>query len=155
MAYSEVLAERVRAILSGRDVVEKKMMGGLTFLVDGRMVCGIFRDDLLARVGAEGHDEALARPHVRVMDFSGRVMRGFVVVEIAGLPTRRSLERWIDIGLAVANAAPTKRSPAKTSPAKTSSANAKREKAAGAKNAANAKNAVGAKRARQVPRRNG
>ncbi len=137
MAYSELLAARVRAVLSARDVVEKKMMGGLAFMVDGRMVCGIFGDELLARVGAEGHDEAITRPHVRVMDFAGREMRGFVVVNAAGLPTRRSLERWIDIGLAVASAAPTKKSPTKS----------KRAKKAVVKNAAGAKKAASAKRA--------
>jgi hypothetical protein len=73
MAYDEVLAERIRTALCGRDdVLEKKMFGGITFMVAGRIACGVVHDDLMVRVGPDGHDEAVAQPHVRPMDVTGK-----------------------------------------------------------------------------------
>ena len=98
MAYDEELADRIRAALSDRrDVVEKKMFGGLAFMVAGSMACGILGKDLMARVGPEGYERALARRHARVMDFTGRPMRGFVRVEAAGIKTRGALQKWVDM----------------------------------------------------------
>lgn len=106
MAYDETLAMRIRAALDDRDdvvdVVEKKMFGGLCFLVAGSMACGILGDELLARVGPDAYDAALARPHTRMMDFTGRPLRGFVVVAPSGLRTAAALRRWIDAGVAFA-----------------------------------------------------
>ncbi len=96
MPYSKALAERVRRTLASRaDVVEKQMFGGLAFMVAGSMACGILGDELLARVGREGHAEALGRPHTRVMAFTGRPMRGFVLVEPAGIRTAAALRKWV------------------------------------------------------------
>ena len=72
MSYDERLASRLRALLSKRrDVVEKKMFGGLCFMVNGKMCCGVVKDDLVVRVGPERHARALAAPHARPMDFTG------------------------------------------------------------------------------------
>ncbi len=105
MAYDEVLAERIRTALRGRDdVVEKKMFGGLTFMVAGRMACGVVHDDLMVRVGREGHDDAIAEPHVRPMDFTGKPMRGMAYVAPAGVATDDDLRRWVDRGVRAATA---------------------------------------------------
>lgn len=96
MAYSEELALRIRAALGDRDdVVEKKMFGGLAFMVAGSMAVGVMGDDLLARVGAEGHAAAMKRPHTRVMEFTGRPMQGFVIVDAAGVARAPSLKKWV------------------------------------------------------------
>ncbi|HEV8281304.1 MAG TPA: TfoX/Sxy family protein [Candidatus Limnocylindrales bacterium] len=106
MAYDEVLAERIRAALRGRaDVVEKKMFGGITFMVAGRMACGVIHDDLMVRVGPDGHDEAIAKPHARSMDFTGKPMRGMVYVAPAGVATDDDLRSWVDRAIRVATAA--------------------------------------------------
>lgn len=100
MAFDEALAERMRAALAAeRGVSEKRMFGGLAFLRDGKMFCGIVKDELMVRVGRDEYERALSRPHVREMDFTGRPMVGYVFVEPEGLGTRSSLARWLDLGL--------------------------------------------------------
>lgn len=100
MGYDEKTAERVRQILSGRyDVVEKLMIGGLSFMVNGTMCCGITRNVLMVRVGAEARDWALAQPHVRPMEFAGRSLSGFVCVEPAGYLSDESLVAWVQRGI--------------------------------------------------------
>ena len=95
MAYDEKLAARVRTALSARtNVVERKMFGGLTFMVSGRMCCGVSRDELIVRLDPEREEEALARPYARPMDFTGRPMRGFVTIGPEGLRGAR-LNRWL------------------------------------------------------------
>ncbi len=97
MAYDQGLAARIREQLDGRPgVTEKAMFGGLCFLRDGKMFAGIVGDELMARVGPEGHAEALSRPHVRVMDFTGRPMRGYVFVAAEGLGEEAALGAWLD-----------------------------------------------------------
>ena len=82
MGYDEQLAARVRALLSDRaDVSERKMFGGLTFMVGGNMCCGVNKDELIVRLDPEREDEALSRPHARAMDFTGRRMPGFITVQ--------------------------------------------------------------------------
>ncbi len=79
MAYDEALANRIRGVLAQRDdVTERKMFGGIAFIIGSRMAAGVIHDDLMVRVGPDAHDDAIARPHVRSMDFTGRPMRGFV-----------------------------------------------------------------------------
>ena len=103
MAYDEGLAQRVRELLEDRweelEVVEKKMFGGLCFMVQGNMCCGILQDDMMVRVGAEGHAEALAQPHARPMDFTGKAMKGMVYVGPGGLEGDDDLEGWLQRGL--------------------------------------------------------
>jgi TfoX N-terminal domain len=83
--YDPEAAERVRRLLSGHgDVMEKKMVGGLSFLVNGNMCCGITGTALMIRVGAESREQVLQEPHVRPMLFAGRVLSGFICVEPAG-----------------------------------------------------------------------
>ena len=105
MAYDEALADRIRGTLKGRDdVEERKMFGGIAFMVAGRMACGVIRDDLMVKVGPDANDEALAEPHTRPMDFTGRPMRGMVYVAPAGVATDADLERWVQRAASFATA---------------------------------------------------
>ena len=116
MAFDETLDDRVRAILRERnDVVERKMFGGLAFLIRGNMCCGIVGTDLMVRVGADQHESALAEAHSRPMDFTGRPSKGMVYVGAEGLRTARSLLHWIDRACRLADTLPAK--PAKKSAA--------------------------------------
>ena len=101
MAYDEETAERVRKLLSGRsDVSEKKMMGGLCFMVQGRMCCSVSgKGGLLVRVGAGAQQSMLGEPHVSPMDMGGRTMTGFVRVAPEGYRTEGALKAWITRGL--------------------------------------------------------
>ena len=94
MAYDERLAARARALLAGRaDVSERKMFGGLTFMVGGNMCCGVNGEELLVRLDPGREGEALARPHARPMDLTGRRMRGFITVRAL---TAWPAATWID-----------------------------------------------------------
>jgi len=105
MAYDEGLAERIReSIRELRDASERRMFGGIAFLLGGRMFVGIVKDALMVRVGVDAHPQALARPHVRPMDFTGRPMQGYVFVDPPGYEDDAALERWIQDGLAHARA---------------------------------------------------
>jgi TfoX/Sxy family transcriptional regulator of competence genes len=96
MAYDRDTAERVRRILASRaDVEEKRMVGGLSFLVEGKMCCGVTGSALMVRVGAEARDRTLAEPHVRQMKLGGRQLAGFVCVDPTGFRTDRSLRSWV------------------------------------------------------------
>jgi hypothetical protein len=98
MAYDEALAERVRGVLATRPMVEeKKMFGGLTFMVDGQMCCGVMKDDLAVRTLDPTSD--LALPHTRPLDFNGKMTTGLVLVAPAGLGDDRGLREWIQRGL--------------------------------------------------------
>jgi TfoX/Sxy family transcriptional regulator of competence genes len=102
MAYSEALATRVRAILQGSAAEERKMFGGLAFLVGGRMCCGVQDTDLMVRVPKEQHAQMLTEPHVRPMDFTGRSLQGFVYVAEAGTGSAAALRRWVSLAERVA-----------------------------------------------------
>ena len=109
MAFDEQLAERIRGALRGRDgVTEQKMFGGIAFMVNGNMAVGVTRDELMVRVGPDAHDEALAKPHVRVMEMGHRPIRGMVNVAPAGVESDADLQRWVDAGANVAAALPPK-----------------------------------------------
>ena len=96
MAYDEGLAQRIREALDGRsDLSERAMFGGLAFLVAGKMFVGVQDSTLMARVGPERHQDALAVPHVRQMDFTGRPMKGYVYIDPAGLQEDRDLRAWV------------------------------------------------------------
>jgi hypothetical protein len=97
MPYDEGLAERLRDIFHQRsDVVEKRMFGGICFMVSGHMCCGIVGETLMARVGPDMYEESLKQPHVREMDFTGRPMKGFVYVQPEGIAEDSDLSRWVD-----------------------------------------------------------
>jgi hypothetical protein len=109
MAFDDGLAERIRAHL-GDDpgVAERKMFGGLCFLVDGNMCCGIIGSDLMVRVGADAYDAALSEPDAREMTFTGRPMRGLVDVSPDGVAEDADLDRWLERGLTFARSLPPK-----------------------------------------------
>ena len=109
MAYDEALAKRIRAALPGiPGISEKKMFGGIAFMLDGNMACGVSKDRLMVRISPDATDAALAQPHVRVFDMTGRPMKGWVLVEAAGIQTDDDLNRWIGQGVAFAQSLPPK-----------------------------------------------
>ena len=129
MAYDEGLAERIREGLADeRDVTEKKMFGGVAFMLRGSMFVGIVKEDLMVRVGAEAHEGALREPHARTMDFTGKPMRGYVYVAPPGYARDDALRAWLARGLAFVATLPAKaetKRPTKPSTPKTKAARAK------------------------------
>jgi TfoX/Sxy family transcriptional regulator of competence genes len=112
MGYNERLAERIRAILADeRAISERKMFGGIAFLVDGKMCCGVLGDELVVRVGPARHEDALRKPHTRPMDFTGRPMTGMIYVTTAGVSRGPALRHWVEAGLTAARDAPARRRP--------------------------------------------
>ncbi|GGB02670.1 TfoX/Sxy family protein [Puia dinghuensis] len=100
MAYNEKLADRVRARFAGlRNVEEKKMMGGLTFMYNGKMCVGIIKDDLMCRIDPALHEDSIARTGCRTMDFTNRPMSGFIMVDERGMKTQKDFDYWIDLAL--------------------------------------------------------
>lgn len=97
MAYDDRLAQRIRDAVAGNPAVtEKRMFGGVAFLLRGLMFVGVSGRSLMARVGAASHADALKRPHVREMDFTGRPMNGYVYVDPGGLETAEQLRFWLE-----------------------------------------------------------
>jgi TfoX/Sxy family transcriptional regulator of competence genes len=99
MAYNEKLADRIREQLVGLKVEEKRMMGGLTFMVNAKMCVGVLDDDLMVRLAPEVYTEALEKPGCRAMDFTGRPMKGFVFVSPEGTKGLKQLTYWIGLAL--------------------------------------------------------
>ncbi len=96
MACDENLAGRIRdALARQRGVVEKRMFGGVGFLLHGNMLVGVWKDSLVARLGPEGGANALLDPHVREFDITGRAMKGWVLVGPKGMKDDQSLAEWI------------------------------------------------------------
>lgn len=114
MAFDEQLGIRIRDLLETRpDIDEQRMFGGIAFLVEGRMFCGIVGDDLMVRVGPDRYAAALARKHVRAMDFTGKPFVGYVYVAKQGIASEASLREWVDAGLSFASTLPAGKSRAK------------------------------------------
>ena len=110
MAYDEVLAERIARLLKGKKrVVQKQMFGGVCFLWNGHMCCGVAGEQLVVRVGPERYESVLQKRDVTPMDFTGRPLRGFVYVMPQGLRSRAALKMWIDLSLRYAESLPAKR----------------------------------------------
>ena len=108
MAYDKDLAERVRALLPAAEpVTERRMFGGLAFMLAGHMVCGIVKDAFMARLGPDAADRALEQPHVRPMDFTGRPMKGMVFIDPAGLHGP-ALQRWVTVAVEYGRTLPPK-----------------------------------------------
>jgi TfoX/Sxy family transcriptional regulator of competence genes len=96
MAYDEHLASRIRKILARHDdVTEKKMFGGISFMLGRNMCCGVVRDDLVVRVGPDRYEEAVMEPHARPMDFTGRPLKGLVYVGPGGHRSNEALAEWV------------------------------------------------------------
>ena len=109
MAYDESLADRIRAALEGNEgVTERKMFGGIAFMLDGNMCCGVVKDELIVRLSRDEGDRALEEPGVRPMDFTGRPMRGMVFVSPAVLADDDELRGWVGRGVAFAGTLPPK-----------------------------------------------
>ncbi len=109
IAYDDALAARVRQVLSGQpNLTEKKMFGGLCFLLGGNMCCGVNGDQLMLRVGPDAYESALARPHAREMDFTGRALRGMVYVDSEGIATGDALRDWLSVAVGFAASLPPK-----------------------------------------------
>jgi len=109
MAFSESLADRVRQIFGRRrGQSEKKMFGGVGFLLNGNMCVGIWKTSLIVRVGPAAYASALAQPHVREFDITGRPMAGWVLVEAEGLDDEAALRGWIARALEFVGSLPAK-----------------------------------------------
>ena len=109
MAFDEKTADRVRRVLAKRrSVIERKMMGGLCFMLRGNMCCGVAGSALLVRVGREAYPQALQARHVRPLEFGGRRPKGFVLVDPDGIKTAPSLARWVKRGVDFAATLPAK-----------------------------------------------
>lgn len=111
MAYDETLAQRVRdalAACAGPGITERRMFGGLAFMLDGNMCCCVTEPGLMTRVGPDAYAAALAQPHAGLMDLTGRPMRGWVLVAPAGLATDAGLSEWIGRATAFTTTLPAK-----------------------------------------------
>src|SRR5690348_13176198 len=109
MAYDEALAQRIRAVLPAiPGFIEKKMFGGLAFMLNGNMACAVSKDNLMLRISPEAMAAALAKPGVRMSEMSGRPMKGWLLVEPAAMRADSDLERWVSQGIAFAQPLPPK-----------------------------------------------
>ena len=110
MAYDSNLAERIRAEVQGLPIVEKKMFGGVGYMLNGNMACGILGTDLIVRVGLDDYARLLGQPHVKVFTMKNgpRPMKGWLMVEPAGCKTEKQLSHWIKLGVEFASALPSK-----------------------------------------------
>ena len=109
MAYDEGLARRIQGIMVGLPgYIERKMFGGVGYMLWGNMACGVNGDDLIVRVGPEGYEEALAQPHTKEFDMTGRPMKGWVVVTADGVESDDQLEAWVQRGVGFALLLPPK-----------------------------------------------
>lgn len=111
MAFSEELAHRVREMLANdvateAGIEERKMFGGISFMLRGHYCCGVLNDDLMVRGSPQAHDEQLAEPHAREMDFTRRVMRGWVYIAPEGTDDDEALAKWVTAGVEHARSLP-------------------------------------------------
>ena len=110
MAYDRVLTERIRKAIGRREgVSEKQMFGGIGFLVNGNMCCGVHRTELMVRLDPKTTETALGQAHTRVFDLTGRPMRGWILVASEGLATDDDVALWVDRGFQFAQSLPRKR----------------------------------------------
>lgn len=109
MAFDETLADRVRDALSARaDLSERKMFGGIAFMIGGNMTVGVIEDDLMVRLDPADAKRALSEPHTRPMDFTGRPMKGMLFVDSEGTASDEDLAGWVDAGADFAASLPPK-----------------------------------------------
>jgi len=109
MAYDKGLAQRVREeMIELPGFVEKKMFGGVGYMLQGNMACGVNGEDLIVRVGPERYQDALARPHTRPFDMTGRPMKGWVMVSPKGYEADKDLRDWVQQGIEFASSLPAK-----------------------------------------------
>jgi TfoX N-terminal domain len=109
MAFDEKLAQRIRKRLGKRrGVIEKQMFGGLAFLLNGNLCCGVHGRELIVRIAPAETDQALRQPHTRIFDLPGRPMKGWILVRPAGLTTDAALAKWVQTGLKYVTSLPAK-----------------------------------------------
>lgn len=109
MAYSEELADRIRGVIGAPpELAEREMFGGVGFMVQGNMAVGVIDDELMVRVHKDGTDAALQEPGTRMFDFTGRPMKGWVMVGDPGISTEDSLTQWVQQGVDYALSLPPK-----------------------------------------------
>jgi hypothetical protein len=109
VAFDEGLAERIREVLEGEPgLTERRMFGGLAFMLDGNMCCGVSGEDLMVRIAPESTEEALRRPGARVFDMTGRPMKGWLVVGPEGIAEDADLRAWVDESRRFARSLPPK-----------------------------------------------
>ncbi len=100
MAYDEKLADRIRHRLAGlKNIEEKKMMGGLTFMYNDKMCVGIIKNDLMCRIDPEFHEQAITKKGCRTMDFTARPMIGYVLIDETGMKSKADFDYWIELAL--------------------------------------------------------
>jgi TfoX/Sxy family transcriptional regulator of competence genes len=109
MAYNEKLAQRIRELLTTHvGITERKMLGGVSFIILGNMFCGVVRDSLVVRIGPDSYERALAEPHARQMDFTGRPIKSMVFVSPEGYESEDALKKWVQSGMQFALSLPSK-----------------------------------------------
>ena len=109
MAYDEALADRIRDVLAPRpELSERKMFGGIAFMLAGNMAVGIVGEDLMVRLDVADAERALAEPHTRPMDFTGKPMKNMVYVDPEGTASDQDLAKWVDAGADYAMSLPPK-----------------------------------------------
>ena len=109
MAYDESLAQRIRGLMGEMpELVEKKMFGGVGFILSGNMACGVSGDSFIVRVGPAYHQQALAQPYTRVFDLTGRTSAGWIVVDPPGVADEEMLANWVARGVDFARSLPPK-----------------------------------------------
>lgn len=100
MAFNEKLAVRIRKALDGvKNMNEKEMMGGLTFMVNDKMCIGVIKDEMMCRIDPELQEVALKKEGCRIMDFTGRPMKGYVMVSESGMKAKKEFDFWINLCL--------------------------------------------------------
>lgn len=101
MAYSENLANRIREHVAALpNIEEKEMMGGLSFMYNGKMCVGIIQDEMMCRIDPADYEESLEKNGCRAMDFTGRPMKGWVLIDETGMASAKDFEYWIGLALA-------------------------------------------------------
>ncbi len=108
MTYNLKLAERIRSELDGTPFVEKKMFGGIGFLLNGNMACGVNKENLIVRIDPEKQNTLLKKAHAKPFDLTGKPMKGWLVVEADGVKTDRQLSSWVKEGVEFALTLPPK-----------------------------------------------
>jgi hypothetical protein len=99
VAYDEQLADRVRDVLGDRKgLSERKMFGGIGFMIDGNVACGVIEEDLIVRLDPDDAEKALEEDHVRIFDFTGRPMKGWIFVGPGATGSDEGLASWVEAG---------------------------------------------------------
>lgn len=108
MAYDLKLAERIRSKLDEMPFIEKKMFGGIGFLLKGNMACGVNKDNLIVRIDPEKQNALLKKPHAKPFNLTGKPMKGWLVVDAEGVKTDKQLSAWVKEGVEFALTLPVK-----------------------------------------------